>query len=80
MASSSACQACGGRPGSEPDRLEVFRKFLLEKIQNLLGFGRPGRVLDAGVNVLGVLAEDDHVHFLRMLDRRRDALVPANGA
>ena len=33
----------------------------------------PAGVFDAGVNVFGVLAEDHHVHFLRMLHRRGDA-------
>src|SRR5207248_10672993 len=33
----------------------------------------PAGVFDAGVNILGVLAEDDHVHLLRMFYRRRDA-------
>ena len=31
--------------------------------------------LDAGIDVFGVLAVDDHVHALGMLHRRRDALV-----
>jgi len=36
-------------------------------------------IFDTGVDVLGVLAEDDHVHALGMLDRRLDALEVADG-
>ena len=42
--------------------------------------GVPLRPLDAGVDVLGVLAEDDHVHQLGTLDRRRRALEVAHRA
>ena len=37
-----------------------------------LASGRSGRPFDAGVNVLGVLAEDDHVHFFGALHGRRN--------
>src|ERR1051326_3184687 len=36
------------------------------------------RVLDPGVDVLGILPEDDHVHGTRVLDGRRHALEPAH--
>ena len=43
-----------------------------------LHFGSAGLVLDAGVDVLRVLAEDHHVHVLRCLHRRGHALEPAH--
>ena len=43
------------------------------KSKNFLRFGSARLVIDAGVNVFGVLAENDHVHFFRMLHRRRNA-------
>ena len=42
------------------------RSVPLQKIADLLRFGRAGRVLDSGVDVFRVLAEDHHVH-LRVL-------------
>ena len=51
-----------------------------EKIDDAPCVVSPGLVLDAGVDVLGVLAEDDHLHVLRRLDRRRHALEPAHRA
>ena len=50
-------------------RIAVTPEFLLEKGDQLLRLLAPGLVLDAGVDVLGVLAEDDHVHQLGLLDR-----------
>ncbi len=44
-------------------------------LRGLLGFGL---VLDPGVDVLGVLPEDDHVHQLGMLDRRGHPGEPAH--
>ena len=46
----------------------------------LLGLRRALRPLDAGVDVLGVLAEDHDVHQLGTLDRRRHALEVAHRA
>ena len=43
-----------------------------------LRLGRARRPLDARVDVLGVLAEDHHVHVLRPLHRARHALEPAH--
>jgi len=44
----------------------------------LLHVLRAALELDPGVDVLGVLPEDDHVDLFGMLYRRRDALVPAH--
>ena len=64
--------------GREPDFLHAH--FLLQESDELLRFGRFGGPFDAGVNVLGVLAEDDHVHLFGMLDGRGDAFEPAHGS
>jgi hypothetical protein len=56
--------------------LKSFGKFLRQELQDLLRLGRAALVIDARVNVLGVLAEDDHVHLLRMLHGRGDAGEP----
>src|SRR5256712_159025 len=47
---------------------------LPEEVHHLPALGRPLRPLDAGVDVLGVLAEDHHVDLVRPLHRRRDTL------
>ena len=52
----------------------------LQEVDDLLRLGTLGRPLDSGVNVLGVLAEDDHVDRLGMLHRARDADEPAHRA
>src|SRR5438552_3603925 len=57
-----------GAFGAETNLAEVFRKFLFEEIEQLLRFRRAGHVLDAGIDVFDVLAEDHHVHFFRMPD------------
>jgi hypothetical protein len=44
---------------------------VLQEIDDLLGARRVGFPLDAGVDVFGVLAEDDHVDQFRVLDRAR---------
>ena len=59
---------------AEPDLLERRGQFPLREIQDLLRLGTAGLVIDPRVNVLRVLAEDDHVHLLRVLHRRRHAL------
>ena len=66
--------------GAEADLVEFLRKLLREKIENLLRFWRPRGVFDARIDVLGVLPENHHVDLLRVFDRRRHALVPANRA
>ena len=60
----------GGRLGSAETNLgKLFGEFLGDEVQDFLGFRSSGGVFDAGVNVFGVLAEDDHVHLLRSLNR-----------
>ena len=65
---------------AEADLLELLREILLEEIEHLRRRLAAGLELDAGVDVLRVLAEDHHVHFLRMLHRRRHAGEPLHGA
>src|SRR5436309_6245995 len=60
-------------PGAKANFIELFRKFFLEKIENLLRFGCARGVLDARINVFRVFPEDHHIHFLRMLNGRGDA-------
>jgi hypothetical protein len=59
-----------------------FSKFLGKlpgkKIEHLLRFGRPGRVFDTRIDVFRVLAEDHHVDFFGMSNRRGHAAVPAD--
>jgi hypothetical protein len=50
----------------------------LKKLDHLASILAPGLVLDAGIDILGILAEDDHVDFMRSLDRRRHAGEVAN--
>ena len=52
---------------AEADLAELLRELLGEEIEHLLRLGRAAGVFDAGVDVLGVLAEDDHVDLLRVL-------------
>ena len=59
--------------GAETNLGKLFGKFLGDEVQDFLGFRSPRRVFDTGVNVFGVLAEDDHVHLLRSLNRARHA-------
>src|SRR5476649_660503 len=65
---------------AESDFSIFFGEFLLEELEHLLRLRRAGHELDAGVDVLGVLAEDHHVDLLGVLHRRRHAFVPAHGA
>ncbi len=58
---------------AEADFGELLGEFLGEEVEHFLRFGRPGGVLDARVDVFGVLAEDDHVGQLGMLHGRRNA-------
>ncbi len=60
------------RGGREADLLDAH--FILQELDDLpgvVGFGHP---FDAGVDVLGVLAENHHVGLARILQRRGDAL------
>ena len=58
---------------AEADLAELLGEFLGEEVEHLLRLGRAAGVLDAGVDVLGVLAEDDHVGQLGLLHGRGDA-------
>ena len=80
IASSCACHVRDAASRAEPDLLELLRELLREEVEHLLRLRRAGGVLDAGVDVFRVLAEDHHVHLLGMLHRRRHALVPAHRA
>src|SRR2546427_4858048 len=64
----------------EADFLELLGKLLRPEVEDLLRLRRPGRVLDAGVDVLGVLPEDHHVDLLGPLHRARHPLEPADRA
>ena len=65
--------ANGFRLVAETDFLEILRKVGLQKLNRLEGGFLAGFKIDARINVLGVFAEDDHVHLLRAFDRRRHA-------
>src|SRR6266567_2040906 len=65
-------EICRFFPRAEANFIELLRKFLLHEIQKLLRLGRAGGVLDSSVNVFCVFPKDDHVYFLRMLERRGD--------
>ena len=57
-----------------------FREGLPEQSRNFWSSGGALLELDAGVDVLRVLAEDHHVDLLRVLDRGGHALEPAHRA
>ena len=59
--------------------VHIGSQFVAQEGDELGGFGRPGLVFDARVDVFGVFAEDDHVHALGMLDRGLDAFKVADG-
>ena len=88
VAQRGADEALGAleRDGLDADRGGLREADLLhahlraEPLHDLRGLGRAVLPLDAGVDVLGVLAEDHHVGVLWMLHRRGDALEPAHGA
>ncbi|MNS72178.1 hypothetical protein D3C72_1055790 [compost metagenome] len=54
--------------------------FLLEELDHLVRLGRAGLPLDAGIDVLGVLAEDHHVHIAGFFHRAGHALEPQHRA
>ena len=58
--------------GAKANFIELFRKFFLKKIEDLLRFRCARGILDARINIFRVFPEDHHVHFLRMLDGRGD--------
>ena len=61
--------------------LNSFGKFLGQEIRGpSAASGVPAGVFDARVNVLGVLAEDDHVHLFGMLHGRGHAGEPLHRA
>jgi hypothetical protein len=64
----------------EANLLELLREALPEHREEALSRLRAGLELDARVDVLGVLPEDDHVHLLRVLHRARDAPEVPDGA
>ena len=64
----------------ETDFLGALRECLGEELLELVAIIGAVLELDAGVNVLGVFAEDDHVGQLRLLHRTRHALEPAHRA
>ena len=66
------------RRAREADVLHAH--LVLQERDHLLRLGRFGGPLDAGVDVLGVLAEDHHVDLLGPLHRRRNALEVAHRA
>src|SRR6202043_261146 len=53
---------------------------LAEQLEKLLVVGGAGLEFDAGIDVLGVLTEDDHVDLFGVLDGRGHALEPAHRA
>jgi hypothetical protein len=70
-------EACGVR---EAHLGEGLGEVVAQEVAELVAVGGAGGELDAGVDVLGVLAEDHHVGVLRALDRRGHALEPADRA
>jgi hypothetical protein len=60
--------------------LEALGERLGEELLELLAVVGAVLELDAGVDVFGVLAEDDHVGLFGVLDRAGDALEVAHGA
>src|SRR5688572_29419401 len=65
---------------AEADFCKVLRKFLCEKIEHLLRFGRSADIFDARVNIFRVFAEDNHVDLFRMFHRRGNAREVLDGA
>ena len=53
---------------------------VLKEFDDFLHLGRSGVPLDAGVDVFGIFAKDDHVGLLRMLHGGRDAVEVADRA
>ena len=62
----------------ETDLLHAFRECFGEELLELVAIIGAMLELDAGINVLGVFAEDDHVGQLRLLHGTRHTLEPAH--
>src|SRR5690554_918902 len=62
----------------ETNRIDA--QLFLHELDDLLGFVALGPPLDAGIDVFGIFAEDDHIAFLGLFDRARHALEPAHRA
>ena len=60
--------------------LTVFQHFVVQEFEEFFRFRGAGFPLDADVNVFGILAEDEHVHFFRLANRRRHTLKIAHGS
>ena len=69
----------GGLLGAEADLLKLLGEVRLDELERLEGDLGTGFEVDAGVDVLGVLAEDHHVDLARVLHRGRDAGEPLHG-
>ena len=75
--------AAGDGDGLDADAgvgADFLAHFLCQKFDDFLGLGGALAPLDAGVNVLRVLPEDDEAHVLGMLDGGRDSRGVAHGA
>ncbi len=57
-----------------PSWMAVDAHLVFDELLDLLDLVGTGFPLDAGVDVLGVLPEGDHVHRRGVFDRRRDAV------
>src|SRR6185369_7704153 len=51
-----------------------------EELLDLFAVNGTGHPFDADVDILTILAKDDHIHILRLLDRRGNALEVTNRA
>ena len=67
----------GLMPIPDPSRI-VPPHLLAQEGGQLVGLGRVSLSFEAGVDVLGVLAEDDHVHLFGVEHRRGDAGEPTH--
>lgn len=72
----------GFNPKAEVFGKRIFFGFLgelgLERSQEQFSFFRTRLEFDPAVEILGVLAEDDHIQVFRVDDRGGDALEPAH--
>ncbi len=55
-------------------------QFFAQETGQLFIFRRAGFKFNAGVNVFGILAEDDHIHFFRVFQRAGHTPIPAHRA
>ena len=70
----------GGLLAAETDLLKLLGEVGLDELEGLEGDLGTGFEVDAGVDVFGVLAEDDHVDLAGILHRGRHAGEPLYGA